>query len=250
LGTLEPTFQFQLRAPGVPLDLKLVPGEAGTLVLAWKPNPGGEPPVAYKVYGSDEKGFTACDTEHLVNRGKGFVPTMEEYENKSHDAPHAGMIKTASNLIARVADTSLPTVGPELDHPNTNTAFYRVVAIAEGGHCSGPSDYAEVPRPFVVTQPRQTAKRGQPYHHQLRVIRSIGDLRCRPSNRSSYNAAFWDREVHTFTATSLPPGLSLDTKTGVVKGEPQRAGTFDVAVDVTDQIDKRCQACYQLIVEE
>lgn len=175
---------------------------------------------------------------------------MEEYENKSSDAADAGMVTTASNLIARVSDTSLRVVGPELDPPNTNRAYYRVVAVDDTGYCSGPSDYVEVPRPFIVTPARQEAKLGQPYHHKLRVIRSIGDLRCRRSDRSSYNAAFWDREVHTFTPVNMPPGLSLDAKAGIIKGTLQKTGTFDVAVDVSDQFGKKCRANDQLIVEE
>ena len=43
-------------------------------------------------------------------------------------------------------------------------------------------------------------------------IRSIGDLRCRASRKSSYNAAFWDREEVSLTAAGLPEGLSLDAE--------------------------------------
>ena len=249
-GPWSRTFQFRVKAPGVPLDLKLAPDGEGGFVLNWRPSAEGEPPVAYKVYGSDERGFTASDTEHLVNRGKGFVRTIEEYEGKPSDAPDAGMVKTPGNLIARVTETSLRVVGPDVKLPNTNRAYYRVAAIDGAGHESGPSDYAEVPRPFVVSQPERKAKLGQAYRHELRVIRSIGDLRCRRSPKSSYNAAFWDREEHTFAPVSLPEGLSLDAETGMIAGKLEKAGTFDVAVRVSDQFGKSETCSYRLIVEE
>jgi hypothetical protein len=121
-GPWSRTFQFRIRSPGVPVDLTLTPDEPGGFLLAWRPNPQGEPPVAYKVYGSDEKGFTASDVEYLVNRGKGCVRTMEEYEGKPSDAPDAGMVKTPGNLIARVTEASLRVVGPGLELPNTSRA--------------------------------------------------------------------------------------------------------------------------------
>ena len=249
-GPWSRTFQFQVSAPGVPLDLGLTPDDDAGFVLTWRPNPEGEPPAAYKVYGSDEKGFTASDVEYLVNRGKGFVRTMEQYEGKPSDAPDAGMVKTPANLIARVTETSLRVVGPNLELPNTNKAYYRVVAVDAAGHESGPSDYVEAPRPLVVTEPERTAKVGQAYRHELRVIRSLGDLRCRRSDKSSYNAAFWDREEHTFAPVSLPEGLALDAKTGVIGGAPKKAGTFDVVVEVSDQLGKSQSASYRLIVAE
>ena len=36
-------------------------GNDGRVVLRWKPNPAGRQPVKYRVYGSDEKGFSVSD---------------------------------------------------------------------------------------------------------------------------------------------------------------------------------------------
>ena len=249
-GPWSATWSFQLKAPGVPLDVRLVSDGKGAFILHWKANPQGERPVAWKVYGSDEKGFTASDVEHQVFRGKGFVRTMDEYEKKPKDAPDAGMAKTPANLIAKVAEPSLRVVGPDLKLPNANRAFYRVVAIDAARNESGPSDYAEVPRPFVVNRPPSKAQVGKPYRYEPRVIRSLGDLRCRRSKKSSYNAAFWDRDEHTFEALRLPAGLALDPKTGIVSGTPTKAGTFDIAFKVSDQHGKSQQLTVGLIVAE
>lgn len=249
-GPFSKTFSFRVEAPGVPLNVNLTTDEQGGLVLTWAANSQGERPVGYKVYGSDEKGFTASDVPHRVNRGKGFCRTMEEYEAKPADAADAGMAEVPGNLIGRVTQPSLRVVGWGLKLPNTNKAFYRVVAIDEAGNESGPSDYAEVSRPFVVTQPEQRTRVGQPYRHQPIVIRSIGDLRCRRSEKSSYNAAFWDREEFSLKASDLPDGLVIGQETGTISGQPQELGCYEIRFNVSDQSERIGTVSYQLIVEE
>ncbi|MGI6417506.1 MAG: putative Ig domain-containing protein [Thermoguttaceae bacterium] len=248
-GPFSKVFQFRVEAPGVPLDVKLASGDGGGLVLQWRPNPAGQAPVAYKVYGSDEKGFSASDGAHRVNRGKGFCRTIEEYESKPADSPDAGAVETPGNLIARVVETSLEVVGADLALPNTNRAFYRVVAVGPAGAESGPSDYAEVPRPFVAAGSERRARLGEPYRYQPVVIRSIGDLRCRRSDKSSYNAAFWDQEEYTFEAAGLPDWLTLDPATGALSGKPAAAGAFDVSYKVIGIAGKTATASFRLVVD-
>jgi hypothetical protein len=247
-GPWSETFSFQAKAPGVPLDLSLVPDDDRGFTLHWQPNPQGEQPVRYKVYGSQERGFSVSDTEYLVFRGKGFCRTMEEYDEKPADAADAGLVRTLANLIATVDGSSLKVIGPDIELPNTNNAYYRVVAVDAAGNQSGPSDYVEVPRPHVWNRPATGARVGEPYRWEPRVMGSIGDLRCRRSKTSSYNAAFWDREEFTFTPRNLPPGLSQDPNTGLISGEPGAAGEFDVRFSVADQFGKTATVSYRLTV--
>ena len=247
-GPWSKTFHFRIKAPGVPLDVKLAANGQYGFTLHWQANPQGEPPVKYKVYGSDEKGFSVADAEYRVRMGRGFVRDIDQYDAKPQDAPDTGMVKTPANLIGTVEATSLAVVGTGIELTNTNRAYYRVVAVDAAGIESGPSDYAEVPRPFVFTQPDPKARVGQPYRYQPGVIRSVGDLQCRRSPKSSYNAAYWDRQEYTFTAVHLPDGLLLDAHSGRISGKPDKPGTFDVAFTVADQFGASREFSYRLTV--
>ncbi len=231
-GPWSRTFSFQTRAPGVPLDLQLTPDDRGGLTLTWRANPQGRQPVSFKVYGSDEQGFTVSDAEYEVFRGKGFVSSFEEYDAKPSDAPDANMGKTPASLLARTSELRLRVVGPDLTEPNANKAFYRVAALDSAGNESGPSDYVEVPRPYVFSQ-SPPARVGVAYQYQPSAIRSLGDLRCRANKNSSYNAAYWDRDELTFEAVQLPDALSLDAKAGLIHGSFTAAGEFSIAFKVT-----------------
>jgi hypothetical protein len=247
-GAWSRTLSFRLAAPGVPLDVRLVPQGNDAFELQWRANPAGAAPAAYKVYGSDERGFTVSDTEYVVQRGKGFVRSAAEYQAKPANAPDAGGVKTPANLIARVSATSLAIVGPDVRLPNTNKTYYRVVAVDSAGNESGPSDYAEVPRPFVFSRPELKAKVGKPYRYEPRLIRSDGDLRCRVINDTPYNAAFWDREEYRFTAIRLPEGLSLDGATGVISGKSARPGTFEVSFKIDGPSGKSRNVSFALTI--
>jgi hypothetical protein len=248
-GPWSRTFSFQCRAPGVPLDLQLATDAHGGLTLTWRANPEGRQPVGYKVYGSDEQGFSVSDTESLVLRGKGFVKTFEEYVAKPTDAPDTNLVKTPANLLAQTAESRLRVVGADLTQPNANRAFYRVVALDSAGNESGPSDYVAVPRPYVFSQP-PPARVGVAYQYQPAAIRSLGDLRCRANESSSYNAAFWDREELTFQAVQLPPGLSLDPQTGLIQGTFAVAGDVSLVFAVTTHTGRTATATQAVRVAE
>lgn len=226
-GPWSKTYSFTVQAPGVPLDVELAPGrDEYELVLAWQPNPKGERPVAYKVYGSDEKGFTISDTEYARYMGKGLIRSKSQYAETEGEVNGTGWAKAPANLITTVRGTSLKVVGPDVALPNTNKCLYRAVAVDANGNESGPSDCAAVQRPFAFTRPVLKAQVGKPYRYEIRTIETLGDLSCR-----SQPPAFFGSSSTAFTALSPPPGLSL-ARTGRnsarVSGTPTKAGSFEV----------------------
>jgi hypothetical protein len=228
-GSWSRTFRFSARAPGVPQDLKLLAGDRGGLELHWRPSPQGREPVTFIVFGSDEKGFTVDDTEHPVFRGRGFVDTIEEYDARRVGDSDNEFELRPGNLIAQTPHLNLRVVGSDLEMPNVNRAFYRVVAIDEEGNESGPSDYVTVPSPYVVNWPASTARVGVPYQYCPQVIRSIGDLR----SEVSYRTAYWNREVIAFTPINLPDGFRQDAETGEITGTPTSQGRFQLTFEVS-----------------
>jgi hypothetical protein len=215
-GPWSETWRFVLRGPAVPVNLALTAQpKRGAMVLEWEPSPGGRRPVRYRVYGSDEKGFSISDEPYKVNVG-----------NQKEKLP----LPFPANFICETESSRLAVIGPDLELPNANRAYYRVVAVDEQGNPSGPSDYVAAPRPHVYTRPVTEAKVGRPYSYAVGVTRSLGDLRCRPTKESSYNSSFWDVEHPVFSLPVGPGWLRIDAATGVLFGTPPTAGDVEVQV--------------------
>lgn len=204
-GPWSAIWRFTPQGPGVPLNVQVeVNRAARTVTLKWEPNPQGRPPVRYKVYGSNEKGFTVSDEPYLVNVGNQGEKQRETFP---------------ANLVGETTGTEMVVVGPGAP-PRGNKAFYRVVAVDAQGVESGPSDYATATRPFVYTAPVTAARTGETYRYQIKTLFSLGDLRCRRIGGNPYNAAFWDREQPRFSLLEGPAWLTLNEATGVLTGVP------------------------------
>ena len=213
-GAWSPVWSFTPQGPGVPLDVVLkVNREDRTAVLEWRPNPNGRPPVRYEIYGSDEKGFTASDAPYKVAVGGG----------KDKEAP-------ANRIVSR-SETALQVVGANLEWPNTNRAFYRVAAVDADGVRSGPSDYAEAPRPWIFSAPLLNGQKSERYRYAVGVVQSIGDLRTIQIDGNPYNLAFRDGDELAFELVDGPDWLAVD-ENGVIEGCPDVAGTFSLMVQV------------------
>jgi hypothetical protein len=187
-----------------------------------KPGRSGKKPVKYRVYGSDENGFSVSDEPYKVTVGisKEVPPTFP------------------SNFLGEVAATELAVVGREIALPNSNRAFYRVVAVDDQGNRSGPSDFTVSPRGFISSLPGQKAKVGTEYHSVISAIHSLGDLRTRVvDGREVMN--FWDVEHPRFAITRGPAWLKIDEKTGILSGTPDAAGKAEVAVSAVLEQEAR-----------
>ncbi len=211
---------FRWNGPCVPLHVREEFTDSGIL-LRWDPNPRGNRPVAYDVYGSDEKGFSVHKGPYKA-LGRGRVP---------------------ANFLARTAETSLLVVKSDPAHPNQNKCYYRVVAVDAQGVESVPSAFVEMPHPHIWTvPPRQTAV-GKPFHYRLGTIRSLGDVQYRyETPHHVYNA----REDPAYELAAGPSWLRIDPSTGVLSGTPPLPGRFAVRVRVRTRFGRSAEQAFTL----
>jgi hypothetical protein len=232
-----PVWHFRVGGPLPPLRLKTIADpRRGTIRLAWEPDARGSRPVKYRIYGSDEKGFTTLDASRQIYRG-------DELEGTKKVIPFRQFPVLPSNLLLETTHMGATIAGAHLDDVSANRAYYRVVAIDGDGFESGPSDVVFVPRPFVWSRPPATARVGQEYAYPVRTIRSLGDLRQRTVSATAYHVAMlWRKDEPKYTLVQSPGWLSIDGKTGLMRGVPRKTGQYPVAVSVTvDGVGKAVQ---------
>ena len=214
-GPWSSTWSFTAEGPEFPINvaLKFV---AGRGTLTWSANTAGRAPAKYRIYGSDEKGFTVHDAAYQMKLG--------DTTELANPFP--------SNFVAEVTGTSLGIIGVGNSFPNSNRAYYRVVAVDSEGKRSGDSDYVEAPRPFIYSAPVTSATSGKAFHYQVAAIRSIGDLTRRDNGKPQPGTRFWKIEPLKFTLTQKPGWMSIDPNTGLITGTPDGTGGA-VVVSVT-----------------
>src|SRR5262249_30665335 len=149
------TWSFTAGGPAPPPDVRVEPPPRASRRIGrpWKPWPGGGKAVYEPVFWRAPEGVYPPDRAGSREDGAADLPRT-----------------FAANLAGELADTELIVLGPGLDLPNANKAFYRVVAVDAAGKRSGPSDYAVAPRPFVHTRPPDRAAVGAAYRGSLATI--------------------------------------------------------------------------------
>ncbi len=234
-GPWSDVWQFTVQAPSVPVDVRIeFDPETKTGVLRWSAGPGREP-ASYRVYGSDEKGFTVSEEPYTVNVGN-----QPEKLDKLFPA----------NFVAETKDAQLTVIGPGLTLTNANRAHYRIVAVDARGNRSGSSDYVGAPRPLIVSVPGTIGRAGEPYSYPVQVIRSLGDLRCRLIEGKPYNSNFWDVERPALSMVKGPGWLTLDETTQTLTGTPPGPGEYAVTIEATIESEGTDRQSFLLRIQE
>jgi hypothetical protein len=200
-GPWSKAWSFKAAGPAVPLEVK---ADAG--LLRWSANPAGSKPVKFRVYGSDEKGFSVSDEPYEVT----------------------GLGKQPANFLAETTKPEFALAG---------RAFYRVVAVDAAGHASADSEAAAAPRPFIHTKPPAAAKVGQAFTHAVATVRSLGDLRARDGGK--LETKFWDVERAVYAIEEGPAWLKIDAATGQLSGTPDKAGPARVRISAALEFEDR-----------
>jgi hypothetical protein len=222
-GPWSATWSFTPKGPAPPQKLSLTyDGSRSRGVLRWEPGNLGRVPASYRIYASDEKGFSVSDRSYKVAVGASASLAPE----------------FPANFVAETAATELEVLGSQVAAPGANKAFYRVIAVDASGTRSGPSDYAAATRPIVFSQPVTRAANGASYRYPVKAIRSLGDLRTRVIDGKEV-MSFWDIERVRFELERGPAWLAIDRVTGVLSGKPDQSGTYAVTVAVTLEHEAR-----------
>jgi hypothetical protein len=211
-GPWSKTWSFRPIGPGVPSNLEIhYDAQRNVGTLSWSCNAD-----KYRIYASDEKGFTASDEPYRVTTGI------------SKDLPAT----FPANFVTETRATEIQVLGLTVKLPGANKAYYRVVGVNRAGKRSGASDYAAAPRPLIFSQPVVKAKPGAEYEYLLAAVRSLGDLRTRVvDGKETMN--FWDVEKPRYRLEKAPAWLKLDEATGRLFGKPDTPGRAEVTVSVT-----------------
>ena len=240
-GPWSEIWSFTPRGPSPPTEVTLdFDADRGRGTLRWKPGPEGRAPAKYRVYGSDEKGFSVSDAPYDV---------LDFHAGDWRKVRLGG--RFPANFVAQVEDTELVVVAEGLQIPNANKAFYRVAAIDAQGNRSWSSDYASAPRPFICTSPATMTRVGEVYRYQVGTIRSLGDLGYRPVSREQvadfwppgerlailegpvWNlqvVKFWDVQEAGYSLLEGPAWLRIDEATGLLSGKADAPGKYKVVV--------------------
>jgi hypothetical protein len=211
-GQWSKTYVFSAAAPAVPVDVAAKFDRADrTVQLTWQAGKDGAQPVTYRIYGSEERGFTANEDRYEYNNGLD------------------GTQWASANLLL---ETHTPAESVTLPQALWRP-YYRVVAVDGKGRLSGPSALAELSHPLIATSQLPNATESQFYKAQVVTSASIGHLVSADENGKSYQMKFRTGDDLAFDMSGAPAGLSIDSH-GVISGfvGDAKPAKYDVTIHV------------------
>lgn len=215
-GPWSDAFMFRSEAPAVPIQGRAeYDSRAVSALLTWKAGMGGTQPVRYRIYGSNERGFTPMEEPYL------------------YDAGLAGSKEAPANLLF------------ETDGPRTSwniparlwRPYYRIAAIDSEGRLSGTSSMVELKHPLITTSSLPRAQAGSFYQSQIEVSASIGHLVSQTENGKAYQTRFRNGDRLSFEISGAPRGLSIRKTDGLISGflSNDSLGEHQLRVRVVDE---------------
>ena len=195
-GQWSKTFSFSAEAPAVPVKAAAILDRARrTVRLAWGTGEGGTVPMRFRIYGSNERGFSANDKPFRYNAGLD------------------GIRQAPANLLLETQEAS-----PSIEIAESLwRAYYRVVAVDREGRASGPSTMAEMPHPLIVTGTLPAARARHFYEARIDTNASIGHLVGADEHGQPYQLRYRGGDDLSFEMQGAPPELSIDD-TGLISG--------------------------------
>ncbi len=216
-GPWSKTYSFSAVAPAVPLDATAKFDRANRVAqLTWQRGNNGAAPVRFRIYGSEERGFTANDHPYEYNDGL------------------KGTQRASANLLLETTGANESVRIPEkLWRP-----YYRVVAIDREGRMSGPSAIAELSHPLIAATQLPPATRSRFYQATVATSASIGHLVSADENGKPYQMRFRAGDDLVFHMTGAPAGLSIDSN-GVISGfvGDVKQNRYDVTIVIQNKTD-------------
>ncbi len=215
-GPWSKIFSFTPEAPAVPVEVSATfDPETRAARLSWTTGQGGSSPARWRIYGSQERGFTASDTAYAIQAG------LEGTRN------------SPLNLLVELAGNQhCWEIPPALWRP-----WYRVAAVDEQGRVSGPSAQAELAHPLIVTGDLPEGTAGSYYQARPELCRSIGHLVSADENGLHYQMCFRAGDEPQFELSGAPSGVTVDPQSGMIAGflPAGSAGEYRLTLAVTDR---------------
>jgi hypothetical protein len=231
-GHWSDVFSFRANAPAVPVqaEAEYDSGKSSAL-LTWMAGEGGTEPVSYRIYGSNERGFT---------------PKEEPY---TYDAGLAGSKEAPANLLFETNGSETTWKIPQtLWRP-----YYRIASVDSEGRLSGTSSMVELTHPLIITSSLLKAQAGSFYQSQIEVSASIGHLVSQTENGKAYQLRFRNGDRLSYTITGAPRELSISRNDGLISGylSTASAGKYRVSVKVIDErTGNQDERSFELVVQK